>query len=303
MLQQTQVATVIPYFERFMQRFPAASDLAAASLDEVLELWTGLGYYARGRNLHATAIKITHELGGEFPDTLEQLQELPGIGRSTAGAILAQSFQQRATILDANVKRVLTRYHAIEEWPGSTQATKQLWKLAEEKTPDKKVRTYTQAIMDLGATVCTRSNPACNLCPLESECAANRHSLQPKIPARKPAATKPIRKTYFLIFENQNTELLLVKRPPTGIWGGLWSFPEMEDINISSLEILEQLPERHHTFSHFQLQYTPVKVHYKPDHPQVMEAQESLWYNVNQPPSIGLAAPVLKLINEITGSK
>ena len=303
MLQQTQVATVIPYFERFIKRFPSVSSLAAARLDEVLEHWTGLGYYARGRNLHASAVKIVEEFSGKFPQSVEQLESLPGIGCSTAGAIVAQAFQQRAPILDGNVKRVLTRYHAIEEWPGSTQVTKQLWKLAEEKTPDKKVRIYTQAIMDLGATVCTRSNPECDRCPLESECEANRHSLQRSIPARKPAKAKPIRKTHFLILENEASELFLVKRPPTGIWGGLWSFPEIEDKEVNSLDVLETLPERQHTFSHFQLQYTPVKVRYKPENTKVMEAQQSLWYNVNQPPSIGLAAPVLKLIKEITGSR
>src|SRR5690606_6541720 len=172
MLQQTQVATVIPYFERFIARFPDVQSLAAAPIDDVLHLWTGLGYYARARNLHRCAQTIVRDYGGEFPASVAALSELPGIGRSTAGALASIAHQQRAAILDGNVKRVLARHHAIDGWPGTTQTLSQLWQFAEQHTPDKRSDHYTQAMMDLGATVCTRSKPACDHCPVADSCIA-----------------------------------------------------------------------------------------------------------------------------------
>jgi len=186
MLQQTQVTTVIPYFERFMERFPSVHDLASAAREEVLGYWSGLGYYARARNLHAAAIEVVERFGGEFPQDPEQLQSLRGIGRSTAAAIAAQAFDRRAAILDGNAKRVLARYHAIEGWPGKTAVTKKLWDCAEQHTPHERVCDYTQAIMDLGAMVCTRRNPACAACPMRTGCIGYARNNPEAYPGRKP---------------------------------------------------------------------------------------------------------------------
>src|SRR5690554_4896984 len=227
MLQQTQVATVIPYFERFMERFPSVQALAEADQDEVLKYWAGLGYYARARNLHKAAQQVCNEFGGQFPDTVEGLSQLSGIGRSTAGAIVSIAFQKRAAILDGNVKRVLARHHAIEGWPGQTETLRRLWDHAEQHTPKLRSNHYTQAMMDLGATVCTRSKPACNRCPVANTCEAFAQANINAYPGRKPKKILPIKTVQLLMLRNPAGDILLQQRPVTGIWGGLWSFPEI----------------------------------------------------------------------------
>ena len=214
MLQQTQVGTVIPYFERFIARFPDVQSLAEAPLDAVLEHWSGLGYYARARNLHKAALQIIADHGGEFPQDQEALQNLPGIGRSTAAAILAQAFEIPAAILDGNVKRVLARYYAIAGWPGRSDVLKRLWVAAEAHTPETRVQAYTQAIMDLGALVCTRRNPACERCPVVDGCAAFAADTQHLYPAPKPRKPLPERSTWALLIEDKQGRLLLERRPP-----------------------------------------------------------------------------------------
>ena len=307
MLQQTQVNTVIPYFERFVERFPAVQDLANAELDEVLHLWSGLGYYARGRNLHAAAKKVAVEFDGTFPTEQEALQSLPGVGRSTAGAIRAQAFEQKAPILDGNVKRVLARLSGLEEWPGSTSAQKQLWQLSEDLLPDNRLRDYTQAIMDLGATICVRNKPGCSQCPFNADCVASIEQRQAEIPARKPKKQKPVREKIFLVLTNDAGELLLEKRPPTGIWGGLWSFPEtvedeLEDAlqKYTSQKTLRWLKTGSHVFSHFQLNYKPLLIKTSiSDRAGVSEAERHIWYTDALSSEIGLAAPVTKLLKQI----
>lgn len=308
MLQQTQVATVIPYYQRFMEHFPDVMALADAPLDEVLHLWTGLGYYARARNLHRAARVIRDEYRGEFPCDIAAVQTLPGIGRSTAAAVLALASGQRHAILDGNVKRVLTRFHAIDGWPGRTEVEQRLWALAERHTPAQHVANYTQAIMDLGATLCTRASPGCGRCPLSEDCAARRQDRVADFPASKPRKTLPVRDTVMLMLRNASGEVLLVQRPPEGLWGGLWIFPECpvdEDVgqwcerrlacHISPPEIWSAL---RHTFSHFHLDITPV--HARMDTASaVMEGANAVWYNLASPPALGLAAPVQRLLLQL----
>lgn len=306
MLQQTQVSTVIPYFEKFRDEFPTIKDLAQAELDDILHLWTGLGYYARARNLHKTARIVAHEMDGEFPQSVTELEALPGIGRSTAGAILSISTGKRAAILDGNVKRVLARFYAIEGWTGSTPVMKTLWHHAEENTPAHRVGEYTQAMMDMGATLCTRSKPACLLCPLQQNCQAYLQGRTSELPIPRPKKQIPVKQTYMLVINDDKTQVLLHQRPPTGIWGGLWSLPETSDLrdaiaetglplDIDSAVALE--PVRH-TFSHFHLDITPVKIKLleKDLTNHVMEGSATLWYNLRQPQKVGLAAPVKKLL-------
>lgn len=304
MLQQTQVTTVIPYYKQFMLSFPSINDLAAAPLDTVLQHWAGLGYYSRARNLHRTAQIITTEYHGKFPDSLALLQQLPGIGRSTAGAILAISMKKHATILDGNVKRVLTRLHAIQGWPGLSTVTKKLWTIAEHYTPKKRVAAYTQAIMDLGATICTRSKPRCPQCPLKETCAAFKLNCPTDFPHQKPKKSIPVRKICMLIIKNKNGEILFEKRPPTGIWGGLWSLPECAiDQNIeewckqNNLIINAQKIKSHsfrHTFSHFHLDIQPIYIESTSSADTVMQSPMLQWHSPNA--TIGLPAPVTKLL-------
>lgn len=304
MLQQTQVKTVIPYYERFMARFPTVESLADADTDEVLHLWTGLGYYARARNLHKAAQQVAYELGGVFPDTVDGLEALPGIGRSTAGAVLSISTGKRAAILDGNVKRVLARFYALEGWPGTTANQKTLWHYAEQNTPHKRVGDYTQAMMDLGATLCTRSKPSCLLCPLQSDCEALKQGDPARYPHPKPRKAIPERKTYMLLLQNAQGHTLLQQRPPTGLWGGLWCLPQVDDLRDSDaalglsldLDTIEVLEPLRHTFSHFHLDITPVRVVLNTPTDRVMEAAPSLWYNIQQPQNVGLAAPVKRLL-------
>ncbi len=310
MLQQTQVTTVIPYYERFMARFPDVHALAAAEQDQVLHLWTGLGYYARARNLHKTADIIVNQFNGEFPLDVESLEQLPGIGRSTAGAILSISQNIRAPILDGNVKRVLSRYGAIEGWPGQTAVVNKLWTLTETYTPTERVADYTQAMMDLGATLCTRTKPTCMLCPLTRDCQARKDDTIALYPGKKPKKTLPQKSTWFLILENPQGGLLLQQRPPTGIWGSLWSFIEHESENELTQHCAEQgyrasekqLPPLTHTFSHFQLSIQTKIYRTTSATPQtgvIKETPQSCWFNPAEPAEIGLAAPVKRLIEQL----
>ena len=308
MLQQTQVATVIPYFERFTQKFPTVQSLATAPIDEVLHLWTGLGYYARARNLHRCAQTVVAQYGGNFPDTVEALSELTGIGRSTAGAIVSIAFQKRAAILDGNVKRVLARYHAVDGWPGQTDTLNQLWAIAEEHTPKNRSNDYTQAMMDMGATICTRSRPKCAQCPLQSGCIAYAQGEQTRYPGKKPKKTLPEKSVQLLMLRNPSGEILLQQRPPQGIWGGLWSFPELAidadaeayaQGSFGKVVNSETWNSYRHTFSHYHLDITPVLIQLAKT-PGVVSSGGSHWYSLHQPDALGLAAPVKKLLEKLS---
>lgn len=307
MLQQTQVQTVRPYFETFVQRFPDLRTLAAASQDEVMRYWSGLGYYARARNLHKTAVMICTEHGGEFPREFEQVHALPGIGRSTAGAILAQAFGQRHAILDGNVKRVLARYHGIDGWPGAREVEAQLWQQAEAHTPTERLADYTQAMMDLGATLCTRSRPACAQCPLHAGCVARQQQRTAQLPGARPRKTLPVKAARLLLVQNEQGEVLLQKRPPTGIWGGLWSLPECTlDDDVAELcqrhwrvrvtQVQDEAVLRH-TFSHYHFDITPCRVRINNPGHCVMEDPGLLWYNSAHSELPGLPAPVKLILN------
>jgi A/G-specific adenine glycosylase len=309
MLQQTQVATVIPYYERFMQSFPDVQTLAQAPLDDVLHHWSGLGYYARARNLHKAAQQVCADYAGEFPDTLENMQALPGIGRSTAGAILSLAKGQAQSILDGNVKRVLARHHAVAGWPGQSQVLAQLWQLAEQHTPQQQTAAYNQAMMDLGATVCTRSKPACALCPVAETCKAKAQANWHAYPGKKPKKNLPIRQVQMLLIRNTAGDVLLQQRPPQGIWGGLWSFPEIavDDDPIAwciqqqmrHTQLQRRLPMRRHTFSHFHLDIFPQEILLTERGYAVLEQDTQVWYNVQQTSGRGLAAPVARLLKEL----
>jgi A/G-specific adenine glycosylase len=309
MLQQTQVSTVIPYFMRFMQRLPDVIALANAPQDEVLHLWTGLGYYARARNLHKAAQQIRDEFKGEFPLEIEQVVALPGIGRSTAGAILSLSKQQRHAILDGNVKRVLARYHAIEGWPNTPSIEKEMWRLAEQHTPQQRNGDYTQAIMDMGATLCTRSKPLCAFCPMRDDCQAYAQGVQNSLPTPRPKKEIPTRRVMMVLLQDEYDAVLLQQRPPSGIWGGLWSLPEL-DADSSDAAIMQwcedefgcsaKIEQRgdllHHTFSHFHLEIAPVVARITGSSNAVRDNGNSVWYNPAMPDARGLAAPVKKLL-------
>jgi len=304
MLQQTQVSTVLGYFDRFLAALPTVKDLAEAPEDEVLHLWTGLGYYTRARNLQKTARIVMAEHAGEFPRDVDALSALPGIGRSTAGAIASLSMGLRAPILDGNVKRVLARYVAQEGYPGEPKVARQLWAVAERLMPHERVNHYTQAMMDLGATLCTRSKPSCLLCPLRSGCQAHMLGLEIRYPVAKPRKALPQKRTLMPILANRDGAILLYRRPSSGLWGGLWSLPELTDLHA-----LEPLADQHdlrlgarrelagltHTFSHFQLAIEPWLVDVESTPGEVTEA-DWLWYNLATPPRLGLAAPVKKLL-------
>ena len=311
MLQQTQVTTVIPYYQRFMARFPQVLELADASEDDVFHHWSGLGYYSRARNLHKAAKLVVNEHSGVFPRSVAGLMELPGIGRSTAGAIAAISMGIRAPIMDGNVKRILTRYFAIHGWPGLTAIANELWTIADGLTPQERVGDYTQVMMDLGATLCKRSKPACQLCPLNNSCIARQTGQQQCFPESRPKKTKPERSTVMLMIVNQFGEVLLEKRPSTGIWGGLWSFPELADPNQISAETLvktglliddcELWQPFRHTFSHYHLDITPALtfVDSRQQALSVKERDDYCWFAPNQSRQLGLATPVKKLLEKI----
>lgn len=320
MLQQTQVTTVIPYFERFIQRFPSVVALAAASQDDVLQHWAGLGYYARARNLHKTAQVIVQQFGAEFPQTLDQLEALPGIGRSTAGAILSLAFQQAAAILDGNVKRVLTRVYCVDGWAGQSAVAKKLWHIAEQQTPPQQAASYNQAMMDLGSMVCTRSRPCCEECPLTSLCLSYQQGTQSLYPQAKPKKAKPQRHRWFLLHHHEEY-LLLQKRPPSGIWGGLWSLPELADLAeladwqqqwLGHFNAQYQCHENllRHAFTHFELYLSLARIECSdaqrlqvPD--EVRDSTDLCWIKYSQLATLGLPAPITKILQmpAVTGMK
>ncbi len=315
MLQQTQVDTVIPYFRRFVHRFPTVSRLASADLDSVLFAWSGLGYYARARNLHKAARMIEKDLDGRFPDTLSELMDLPGIGRSTAGAICSLAFDKRSAILDGNVKRVLSRYAGLDGWPGSSPNMKTLWSLADRYTPGARVADYTQAIMDLGAIVCTRGKPDCKACPLSDGCGALLSNRTHEIPAAKPKRARPARHTTMIMVTDGRSRVLLKRKPPSGVWGGLWVFPEVEDVDDVAAWCTRELGlmkpridhwvDLRHRFTHFDLDIHPVLVAAETLKANAvsensMAGNEWLWYNTRSPQAIGLAKPVSRLLDELT---
>ena len=309
MLQQTQVSTVIPYFKRFIAAFPNIDALAKAASDEVLHLWTGLGYYARARNLHKTAKIVADEHAGVFPSTAEALTALPGIGRSTAGAIVSIACGGRAPILDGNVKRVLARHYAIAGWPGETQVARTLWRFAEANTPQERVADYTQGIMDLGATVCTRSRPQCEHCPLASTCQAFAAGEPTAFPGKRPKKSLPERHVLFLQIVNAKGQVLLLRRPESGIWGGLWCFPEVASTEqiphwclthwgFEPRDVFAE-PPLIHVFTHFRLHIQPMRINLPNPIGQVAEYDFD-WVNPSAPGTLGLPAPVARLLANFT---
>jgi len=310
MLQQTQVKTVIPYFEKFVESFPTIQALAEADIDDVLHHWSGLGYYARARNLHKAAKTVFAQYQGEFPEDIDELEKLPGIGRSTAGAILSLSRGLYFPILDGNVKRVLARCFEVEGWPGKSSVLKQLWLLSEKVTPQKQTARFNQTMMDLGSMVCTRSSPACERCPLSGECSAFRNRSWGHYPGKKPKKCLPVKKTLMLLIKNDEGAFLLQKRPPAGIWGGLWSLPELQKVEHAELNSAakthlginvgqsEAMPMRRHTFSHYHLDIFPFTCHFNGYEDSFMADNETLWYKQGGKEQIGLAAPVSKLLEE-----
>ena len=312
MLQQTRVETVIPFYKKFMRRFPTVKILATAPIDEVLHHWTGLGYYARARNLHRAAQRLCEKHQGKFPTNFDEVMALPGIGRSTAAAVLSLSFNQPHAILDGNVKRVLARYFAIEGWPSERKVEIKLWKHAESLLPEKNISNYTQAMMDIGATLCTRSNPSCLLCPVQKKCAAFTQQRQHELPSPKPTRKLPQREVVVAILQDNNGAVWLEKRPPVGIWGGLYSFPEFPDLpNLqqwlnkfcnNNLSTGYDLPTVTHTFSHFHLHIHPkvIQLDHKPK--GVMEADLGVWYKASTQ-KIGLATPVKKMLQQVIKHK
>ena len=306
MLQQTQVATVVPYFERFVQALPGVAALAAAPEDRVMALWSGLGYYRRARHLHAAAQVCMAGHGGELPRDFDTLAALPGLGRSTAAAILAQAHGQRHAILDGNVKRVLARFHGIAGWPGERNVEQALWLQADAHTPAERVADYTQAIMDLGATVCTRANPRCAECPQARECVAHRDNLTDAIPAPRPARALPEKQIVFVVLRDADGCVLLQRRPPQGVWPRLWSLPEANDAETASAlavqlaalngNTVEPLPEIRHSFTHFKLRATPLQWRGVHAHARLADDPDSRWCSPGELATLGIPAPVRKLV-------
>lgn len=307
MLQQTQVSTVIDYYQRFTGRFPNLETLAAAPQDEVLAYWSGLGYYARARNLHKTAMLVVENHDARMPSSLEALTALPGIGRSTAGAILSLAFHQRFPILDGNVKRVLARFFAVEGWPGIKQVENRLWLHAEELLPEQRIANYIQAQMDLGATLCTRTKPDCPNCPLQTDCRAYALGQPEAYPGKKPKKAIPSRQTQWLVMQNELGEVLLEQRPQQGIWGGLWSFPEMNvDEDISSycswhwpvqIQSSTALASLQHVFTHFRLNIQPTLVRCRVN--GVADKDRGNWYRIEDAFKLGLPAPVKSFLQSL----
>ena len=311
MLQQTQVITVVPYYLRFLQRFPDIKSLATASVDEVLALWSGLGYYSRGRNLHRAACFISRDHRGIFPRDIKVIQQLPGIGRSTAAAIAAFAYGERCAILDGNVKRVFARCFGVDGYPGERKNETLLWQKAEELLPEKNKRGemegYTQALMDLGATICTRGKPKCVACPLQQDCIALRDNRVDKLPAPRPIKPRPQKKTVLLMLMKQG-EILLEKRPATGIWGGLWCLPEMpvskNAIAYCTLHFgmkvipLAHMPPLDHAFTHFRLRIypRPLQVLSYPSATETQGQDEAMWIALDNALKVAIPAPVRKLL-------
>ena len=299
MLQQTQVSAVIPYYERFLKRFPTVAALAAASEDEVLQLWSGLGYYARGRNLHAAARLISQK---GFPKTAEKIAELPGVGRSTAAAIAAFAFGERAAILDGNVKRVLARHAGIAGFPGDKKVAAKLWGFSEKLLPRKDIAIYTQALMDLGATVCIKGKPRCDACPVSRTCVAKKKGLTARLPTPRPKKAVPSKSTTWLVLRHAG-RVLLERRPSPGIWGGLWSFPETNGRNVAQdcrnlgfdIDSIRKLDAIGHGFTHFRLTIHPVLCDVRPPASRA-EAPGRLWMEPADASEAATPAPVRKLL-------
>ena len=310
MLQQTQVSVVTGYFNRFVSALPDLPALARASQDEVLALWSGLGYYARARNLHATAKLCVERQGGDLPRDLDALIALPGIGRSTAGAILTQAWNDRAPILDGNVKRVLCRLFGIEGWPGTPTIEKKLWSIAATLLPEARLADWTQAQMDFGATLCTRTSPACAICPLQDVCVARREGRIAELPAAKPGKPLPQRETRMLIAEDPEGRVLLWRRPPTGIWASLWSLPQHENLEEAQawfqrhldgdLASARALPALDHGFTHFRLRIHPRLIAVNGTRAAIGDNADLRWASRAELAAIGLPAPVRKLLQEQT---
>lgn len=312
MLQQTQVTTVIPYYHKFMTSFPTVEALAAAEQDEVLAHWSGLGYYARARNMHKAAKMLVDELDSEFPQSVEGVCELPGIGRSTAAAILSISRGVQAAILDGNVKRVLARFHAVPTWPGEKKTENAMWELAEHYMPSERCGDYTQAMMDLGATLCTRSKPQCLICPLQADCLGRRSEDPAQFPIRKPKkAAKPEKSLQLLVLVNDDNQVLMEKRPQVGIWGGLWSLPELASEESVVLHVEQRFQTNthtivplnafRHTFSHYHLDIEPSRVEIGPIG-AVFEPGKYQWFSLNEAFSLGLPAPVRSILDNMNKS-
>ncbi|MCW8444328.1 A/G-specific adenine glycosylase [Fluoribacter gormanii] len=306
MLQQTQVQTVIPYFERFMQQFPSIRDLAQAHEDEVLSLWSGLGYYSRARNLHQTAKKVMQNHGGVLPDNYQLLNELPGIGPSTAAAIVSQAFNQPVAILDGNVKRVLTRFFSIKGYPEQAQIKKRLWELANSCMPQEHCADYTQAIMDLGAMCCTPKNPNCLNCPLQNSCMAFKHEEQHLYPTKKIKKPLPTQYQQLLVLYNEQGHIYLEKRPPVGLWGGLWCLPNLNegdsplDFIRLNYDLSGETPRKliafKHRFSHFHLEINALSIKTKVLGKMLYEKQGK-WFAKEEINSLGLAQPTSKILS------
>ncbi|MDO1528318.1 A/G-specific adenine glycosylase [Fulvimonas sp. R45] len=307
MLQQTQVATVIPYFHRFVEALPTLRDLAAADEDRVLALWSGLGYYRRARFLHRAAQRCVERHGGELPHDFDALSALPGIGRSTAGAILAQAHGLRFPILDGNVKRVLTRYHGIHGHPGESAVEKQLWRHADAHTPAARVADYTQAIMDLGATVCVRSRPSCEACPLAAGCVARRDGLTAQLPSPRPRKALPERATVLLLLRDGRGRVLLERRGPQGVWSGLWSLPEAADTDAAwraaqrhaRIDDAQALAPFVHVFSHYRLVVEPLLFDGATPLPGIADHPDLRWCDAGDLAALGLPAPVRGLLQSL----
>ena len=307
MLQQTRVETVIPYFLAFIERFPDVRALAQAPVDEVLHLWSGLGYYARARNLHQAARVLVERHGGAFPSERDALEGLPGIGRSTAAAILAQAFGQPEAILDGNVRRVLARHAGVEGWPGSRGVQRRLWSLAEARVPGFRMADYTQAIMDLGATVCTRSRPDCAQCPLAAGCVALAQDRVAELPTPRPGRALPVR-TRWAGLLHAPEGVYLERRIASGIWGGLYSLPEREHSGELRDWILSRWPEARaiaspvkcigHVFSHYRLNLQILPFRLPPGACGIMDGEQAIWYNSRLPVRVGLPAPIERFLRE-----
>ena len=307
MLQQTQVSAVIPYYRRFLERFPDIAALAAAPADDVLALWSGLGYYSRARNLHRAAQTVVAEHGGRFPQTPDAVMALPGIGRSTAAAILVFAFGKRGAILDGNVKRVLARVRGIDGYPGESAVAMQLWEEAERLLPKTGLRAYTQGLMDLGATVCARRNPRCGECPVQTLCVAHRTGRTAELPTPKPRKALPQRRTLMLVLQRAG-EVLLEKRPSSGIWGGLWCFPEAEaDADAvavcarrfgAQVELQEALPVIAHGFTHYHLDIVPQPVQVR-SWPQRAAEPGLLWISLEDADAAAIPTPVRGILRQL----
>ncbi len=303
MLQQTQVSTVIPYYARFLEKLPDLKSLASADLDDVLRLWSGLGYYSRARNLHRAAVEIMIRFGGAFPDNRVDLETLPGIGRSTAAAIAVFSFGRKEAILDGNVKRVLARHFEIAGHPSERAVLDRLWHLAESLLPATEIERYTQSLMDIGAAVCTRK-PTCNECPLRASCQARRKGTELAFPSARPRKKNPLRTTRMLVLRHRGN-VLLVKRPPVGVWPGLWSLPEVPEEEIAveycharigvSVGRIRELPVIRHEFTHFSLDITPALGVVSGRQP-ILRMDEAQWVPVHEADGWALPAPVRTLL-------